>query len=136
MQDRGMKEPRKKLTYDEKRERLAEMRRYMSGARAATETMTLNEIKAAEERVEAFMATKFKEYVPLANHLFNFQRRNVLKQHSKLTPADELSKFNLFVGGEGQTEERMSKMEERKPSSVAREVQDAEPVDGVEGDWC
>ena len=30
----------------------------------------------------------------------------------------------------------MSKYEERKASSVAREVRDVEEVDGVQGDWC
>ena len=136
MKARDMKEPRKKLTQEQKKERLAEMKRYMSGARAVTEQMTMQEIKEAEARVEAFMATQFTEYVPLKHHLFNFQARNVRKQHSKLTPQDELSKFNLYVGGEGQTEEKMSKYEERKASSVAREVRDVEEVDGVQGDWC
>ena len=73
MKARDMKEPRKKLTKDQKKERLADMRRYMSGARAVTETMTMQEIKEAEARVEAFMATQFTEYVPLNHHLFNFQ---------------------------------------------------------------
>ena len=48
-----------------------------------------------------------------------------------MTPEDELSKFNLYTGGQGQTEEKFDQIEERKVSSAAPKVEDIEDDDDV-----
>ena len=129
MKSRDVTEKRKQLMPHEKEERLEEFRRYMSGARAVTEQMSLHEIMQAEGKIDDFMRDKFPSYLPLKNHNFDFERRNVMRQYSKMTPEDELSKFNLYTGGQGQTEEKFEKLEERKASSAAPVVEDIEDED-------
>ena len=98
------------------------------------EKRSRQQVRESENKVGAFMAEKFSSYVHLKHHLMNFQRENVLKQFSKETPANELSKFNLYLGGENQTSERFHGMDERKASSAAKEREDVseEEEDEVE----
>ena len=119
MESRKTKEPRKHLTDEEREARVEDYRRFMSGARAVVEQASKQEIEAAQERIGDFMAEQFPQYIPLKYHQFNYERRNVMKQYSKTTPAEQLSKYNLYTGGEGQTEEKFLEMAERKVSSVA-----------------
>ena len=67
------------------------------------------------------MKEKFTPYVPLRNNTFDYEKINVMRQYSKTTPEDILTKYNLYLGGEGQTEERFEKIPERDTSSVAKE---------------
>ena len=85
----------------------------------------------AEGKVEDFMSVKFDSYIPLKHHNFNCERQNVMRQYSKMTPEDELSKFKLYTGGQGQTEEKFDQIEERKVSSAAPKVEDIEDDDDI-----
>lgn len=78
-----------------------------------------DEVAATEAKVGAFMSGKFPDYVPLQHHLMDYEVENILRQYSKTTAESELSVFNLYTGGEGQTEERMGKIEGRKVCEVA-----------------
>ena len=123
MKDRGRQEPRKKLTDEERAAKIEDYKRFMSGARAVVEQSSRQEIENAMQRVGDFMDETFKDYIPLRHHQFNFERRNIMKQYSKITPAEELSKYNLYTGGQGQTEEKFLEMQERKASSAAAKVE-------------
>ena len=122
MKPREVTTKRKKLVTDEEKdEQLQEFRRYMSGARAVTEQVSRHEMMEAETRIGDFMKEKFTSYVPLRNHTFDYEKINVMRQYSKTTPEDLLTKYNLYLGGEGQTEERFEKIPERDTSSVTKE---------------
>ena len=94
---------------------------YIKECRRAVEVPAYEETREAENRVGDWMQHRFgDEYVPLNYHLMRFQEANLMKQYSDLTPEEELSVFNLYLGGEGQTEERMSKIAPKKPSKKAK----------------
>ena len=92
----------------------------------------MHEIMQAETKVGDFMQEKFRCYIPLKYHNFDFEKRNVMRQHSKMTKEEDLSKFNMYTGGQGQTEEKFEKIAERNASSAApvEEDIDAEDEDG------
>ena len=89
--------------------------------RSRVEKRARQQIRDSENRIQEFMSTKFPNYVHLRHHLMDYQKANVLKQYSKTTPDEELSKFNLYLGGENQTSAKFDNMEERKKSSAAKE---------------
>ena len=94
---------------------------YIQECRRAVEVPAYEETREAENRVGDWMEHRFgDEYVPLNYHLMRFQEANLMKQYSDLTPEEELSVFNLYFGGEGQTEERMSKIPPKKPSKKSK----------------
>ena len=68
---------------------------------AKVTALTGDRMRNGEAGFSDFMQEKFKEYVPLKHHMMTYERKNYMKQHSKLTPAAELSPFNCYTGGEG-----------------------------------
>ena len=121
MKNRGVASKRKQVDEDKKDQRLQDFRRYMSAARAVTEQVSLREMVEAEGRIGDFMKSKFESYIPLRHHTFDYEKDNVMRQYSKTTPEELLTKYNLYLGGEGQTEARFEKIPERDVSSVAQE---------------
>ena len=74
------------------------------------------------------MQLQFPDYIPLRHHLMRCHQLNILRQHSDLTPAEELSVYNLYTGGEGQTEEQILGILRKQPTStfLARDATDDE----------
>lgn len=108
---------RAKIT--EREEKHEQRLNYVMTCRRLCEPPTLEEVREAEGRVGDFMQLQFPDYIPLRHHLMRFQQLNILKQHSDLTPAEELSVYNLYTGGEGQTEEQMLGILPKQPTSAA-----------------
>lgn len=102
----------------------AKQREFVYNCRRKVEELSREQIRESEERVAKFMAKRFKnKYIALRNHLMAFQEANIMRQHSKSTPASELSVYNLYTGGEGQTEEQMAAIAPRDVSKLAKEVE-------------
>ena len=126
--------PRKAKTLEERAAADKKRRDFVLECRRRVEKRSRQQVRESENKVQAFMTEKFTSYVHLKHHLMNFQRENVMKQFSKETPAEELSKYNLYLGGENQTSERFQGIEDRKASSAAKEREDVseEEEDKVE----
>ena len=90
--------------------------------RRDVEKMSKEELLEAENRIEDMMNDWFDTYIPLKYHLHTYQERNIMKQHSLLTPEAELSVFNLYTGGEGQTRQQMAGIAPRKESEAVKHV--------------
>ena len=102
----------------------AKQREFVYNCRRKVEELSREQIRESEERVAKFMAKRFKnKYIALRNHLMAFQEANIMRQHSKSIPASELSVYNLYTGGEGQTEEQMAAIAPRDVSKLAKEVE-------------
>lgn len=105
---------------EEREAQQEQFREFMKAARREVEQDEIVECFEMESAIDDFTRTTVdKEYVPLRYHLMNYQKRNVLKEHSKLTPQNEKSIFNFYTGGEGQTEEQMRGIKTRYESLVA-----------------
>lgn len=91
--------------------------------------LTCDQMKDTQDKISAIMSDQFHEYVPLNNHLHRYQMRAMQKYFSKTTPKSELTIYNLYTGGEGQTEERMGKLKCRQASSIARDDSSSEEED-------
>ena len=102
---------------------------YVMQCRRLCEAPSQEEVREAEGRVGDFMQIKFPTYIPLRYHLMEYQQRNIMKQHSDLTPGEELSIFNFYTGGEGQTEEQMLGIAAKKPTSAAVPREDTDDED-------
>lgn len=120
-QENDEKRPRKKKTLEERAQLEKKQREFVLECRRRVEKRSRQQIRDSENRVGAYMGEKFPRYVHLKYHLLDYQKENLIKQHSKMTPEEELSVFNLYLGGENQTEEKFKKMEGRKASSAAKE---------------
>ena len=119
------------LTGEERRAQGEEFASYMMECRRKCEAEEIEEIAETENLLEGFMADRFRQYVPLDHHLMGYQMRNVLAEYSKETPAALKSKYNLYLGGEGQGRESMSNVGERVSSRAREEEgQEGEAVGG------
>lgn len=95
-------------------------RAFVYDCRRAVEVRSRTQVRESEQRIEQLMKDRFgDEYVPLRHHLMAYQEENIMKQSSKTTPANELSVFNYYVGGENQTKEQMMGIGKRKASKAA-----------------
>ena len=113
----------KQRTKAEDREKKEEKRReFIMKCRRDVEKMSQEEVLKAENRIEDMMNDWFDTYIPLKYHLHTYQERNIMKQHSLLTPEAELSVFNLYTGGEGQTRQQMAGIAPRKQSEAVKHV--------------
>ena len=110
---------KKKTLITEREAKEEERVQYVMKCRRKCEAPTMEEVREAEARIGHFMELQFANYVPLRYHLMKFQENNIMRQHSELTPAEELSVFNFFNGGERQTEEQMNGIAPRAASSAA-----------------
>ena len=99
-------------------------REFVYECRRKVEELSREQIRESEARVQKFMDKRFKKkYIPLRNHLMAYQEANIMRQHSKSTPASELSIYNFFTGGEGQTAEQMAAIAPRDVSKIAKEME-------------
>ena len=120
-------QPREKC--EDAKKRTEEQRAFVNDCRRKVENLTREQIRESEGRVERFMKRQFKRYIPLRHHLMGFQEANLIKQHSKTTPESELSIYNNYTGGDGQTLEQISAIAPRVVSKAAdaeEEVEDME----------
>lgn len=127
MKSRGVLQLARKLTAEEKTGRQKKFEQFVEKARRETEREdSCSQMDHSETTVGDAMLQLFPDYVPLNNHLMRYEMANILKQHSKLTPASQLSVYNLYTGGEGQSEERMKGKTARKVSSAAQEFEESD----------
>ena len=89
---------KKKTLITEREAKEEERVQYVMECRRKCEAPTMEEVREAEARIGHFMELQFANYVPLRYHLMKFQENNIMRQHSELTPAEELSVFNFFTG--------------------------------------
>ena len=105
----------------------SKQRQFVYDCRRKVEELSREQIRESELRVQKFMSRRFsKKYIALNHHLMAYQEANIMRQHSKTTPASELSVYNFFTGGEGQTEEQMSAIAPRDVSKIADKEEDVE----------
>ena len=117
---------REKTTLITEREAKEDERvKFVMECRRKCEAPTMKEVREAEARIGHFMELQFANYVPLRYHLMKFQENNIMRQHSELTPADELSIYNFFTRGDGQSEEQMLGIAPRAASSAAKAREDS-----------
>ena len=124
MKQRGTKQPRKVLTRMEKFNRDLKYVDFVDAKREAMNSYDDEEMEKTSAKIDTTMKMMFSEYVPLKYHLQQYQITNLRKQYCKETPPSELSVYNLYLGGENQTEEKFNMMTKRQASSVAREMSD------------
>lgn len=126
MRQRGIDdrpEPMPKKTAEERENQRENFVQYVLQARRECEEEELEQCRETENALEDHMKEKFgDEYVPMKHHLMNYQVKNLLKEHSKLTPQNEKSKFHFYLGGEGQTEDQISGIKKRKSSSAKKQL--------------
>ena len=116
---RGLDEPRRRINLDMRKAREEAYHDFSLTAREGFLKLTTDQMRDTEEKIGLFMQEKFPEYVPLNHHLHKYQMRAIQRQHSKHTPKNQMSVYNLYTGGEGQTEKRMSEIRPRQVSKVA-----------------
>lgn len=85
------------------------------------ELETVRQEKKWQENLDNITKEKFPDYVRLNHHLARFQINNILKQHSEETPTSEKSAFNMFTGGERETEQLLTKRDEMRRSKKYEE---------------
>jgi hypothetical protein len=121
MTNRKINTKKVKLTEEQRDERHKRYEERILQNVDATKKLTAEQMAKSEAKIEKFIEERFTEYIPLKNHLQKWQMRNVLREHSRLTPASELSKYNLFTGGQGQTKEAMELIPGKSAGSCAKE---------------
>lgn len=89
----------------------------------------MDQIRATETSIDDFMNDTIPEYVPLKYHNFRYEMRAQWREFSKETPNSEKSVYNLYVGGERQSDENVKALHDRldiQPGVDTEETADKE----------
>lgn len=121
MDKRGIKTTRKKKTQTERERRDEEGVKYVESCRKRVDEDVASHAAVTEGQIGDLMRDQFPEYVRLKHHNFRWEINAQLAQYSKMTPSYELSVYNEYTGGEGQSKARMDKFEVRVEADVAEE---------------